>query len=127
MVAYIRNQGNIDTGTGDAEPQRQQTVTDESHKEGPTGESEPTRQQTVTDETHEEGPTGAAESVRPETVEADWPKGKQVQSAENKAVQGEDLESKTKDELYELATEADIDGRSTMNKDELINALRGES
>ncbi len=30
----------------------------------------------------------------------------------------------TKDELYERAQEIDIDGRSSMSKDELINALR---
>lgn len=30
----------------------------------------------------------------------------------------------TKDELYERAQEEDIPGRSTMNKDELIEALR---
>ena len=31
----------------------------------------------------------------------------------------------TKDELYERAQELDIDGRSDMTKDELIEALRG--
>ena len=31
----------------------------------------------------------------------------------------------TKDALYERAQELDIDGRSDMTKDELINALRG--
>lgn len=30
----------------------------------------------------------------------------------------------TKDELYDRARELDIDGRSTMTKDELIDALR---
>ncbi len=30
----------------------------------------------------------------------------------------------TKDELYERAKELDIDGRSTMSKDELMDALR---
>lgn len=38
---------------------------------------------------------------------------------------GPELESLTKDELYELATEADIDGRSSMSKAELIAALGG--
>lgn len=33
-------------------------------------------------------------------------------------------ENRTKDELYHLAQEKNIDGRSTMNKDELIEALR---
>ena len=35
-------------------------------------------------------------------------------------------EERTYEELYELAQERDIDGRSTMNKDELIDALRAE-
>ena len=34
------------------------------------------------------------------------------------------LDRKTYDELYDLATEADIAGRSDMNKDELIGALQ---
>ncbi|MDP0491222.1 MAG: Rho termination factor N-terminal domain-containing protein [Verrucomicrobiota bacterium JB023] len=33
-------------------------------------------------------------------------------------------EDRTKDELYERAQELDIEGRSEMNKDELIDALR---
>jgi DNA end-binding protein Ku len=35
-----------------------------------------------------------------------------------------DLEGKSKDELYELAKEADIPGRSEMSKEELVEALR---
>jgi DNA end-binding protein Ku len=35
-----------------------------------------------------------------------------------------DFESKSKDELYELAKKADIPGRSEMSKDELVEALR---
>jgi DNA end-binding protein Ku len=34
------------------------------------------------------------------------------------------LESKSKEELYELAKKADIPGRSDMSKDELVKALR---
>jgi hypothetical protein len=35
------------------------------------------------------------------------------------------LDDLTKDELYELAQESDVEGRSGMTKDELITALRG--
>jgi hypothetical protein len=35
------------------------------------------------------------------------------------------LDDLTKDELYELAQESDVEGRSGMTKDELIAALRG--
>lgn len=37
----------------------------------------------------------------------------------------EDLESKTRAELLELAREADVTGRSSMTKAELVAALRG--
>lgn len=37
------------------------------------------------------------------------------------------LEEKTKEELYDLAQEAEIEGRSEMNKDELVEALESES
>ena len=37
---------------------------------------------------------------------------------------GDGLEDMTKDELYERAKKADIPGRSEMNKDELVRALR---
>lgn len=36
----------------------------------------------------------------------------------------DDLESKTYDELMEIARDRDVDGRSQMTKDELIDALR---
>ena len=37
----------------------------------------------------------------------------------------DDMEALTYDELYDLATEAGIEGRSSMSKDELIDALEG--
>jgi hypothetical protein len=40
---------------------------------------------------------------------------------------GTELESKTKGELYKLASEHDIGGRSNMNKTELVHALANES
>ena len=39
---------------------------------------------------------------------------------------GGDLDSMSKDELYELAQERGVDGRSKMTKDELVAALREE-
>lgn len=36
---------------------------------------------------------------------------------------GEDLEEMTRDELYEMAQERDLDGRSDMSKTELVEAL----
>ncbi|ELZ05389.1 Rho termination factor N-terminal domain-containing protein [Natrialba aegyptia] len=38
----------------------------------------------------------------------------------------DDLEDKTVDDLQDLAAEAEIGGRSKMNKDDLIEALRDE-
>ncbi len=38
--------------------------------------------------------------------------------------EAENYEDRTKDELLDRARELDIDGRSTMTKDELIDALR---
>ena len=38
--------------------------------------------------------------------------------------EGEDYDERTKDELLERARELDIEGRSSMSKDELIEALR---
>ena len=38
---------------------------------------------------------------------------------------GGDLSERTRDELYEMAGEKGISGRSDMNKEELIKALQG--
>ncbi len=38
-------------------------------------------------------------------------------------VEGTGLEGLTKDELYELAQDRDLSGRSTMTRDELLDAL----
>ena len=42
-------------------------------------------------------------------------------------VRAQNLDEMTKDELYERAQKADIQGRSDMTKDELIKALRSAS
>lgn len=41
-----------------------------------------------------------------------------------KGGKAEKYEERTKEELYQKAKEVDIEGRSDMSKDELINALR---
>jgi len=46
------------------------------------------------------------------------------QEAGRKGGKADPYEEWTKDELYERAKELDIDGRSDMTKDELIDALR---
>lgn len=49
------------------------------------------------------------------------------QKAPNKQVpSAQELADKTKKELYARARKLDIDGRSSMNKDELIDAIREE-
>ncbi|GAA0873477.1 Rho termination factor N-terminal domain-containing protein [Gangjinia marincola] len=45
-------------------------------------------------------------------------------NAGKKGGKATDYEERTKDELYEQAKKVGIDGRSTMNKQELIDALR---
>lgn len=46
------------------------------------------------------------------------------EKAGRKGGEADPYEEWTKDELYERAQELDIDGRSDMTKDELIDALR---
>lgn len=43
------------------------------------------------------------------------------------AQEGDDLAEATRDELYDMAKQADIPGRSAMNKNELAQALREQS
>ncbi|MEO9503796.1 DUF7218 family protein [Nonlabens ulvanivorans] len=47
-----------------------------------------------------------------------------TKKASEKGGKASNYESRTKDELYQKAKEIDIDGRSNMNKQELIDALR---
>ncbi|POF28426.1 DUF7218 family protein [Roseibium marinum] len=47
------------------------------------------------------------------------------QSPSKKGGKAKPYEEWTREELYERAREVDIDGRSRMDKAELINALRG--
>ena len=48
----------------------------------------------------------------------------QCETAGKRGGQSPPYEDWTKDDLYERAQEIDIDGRSDMSKDELIDALR---
>jgi hemerythrin superfamily protein len=50
--------------------------------------------------------------------------GTEPETAASEADGAEDLEQATKTELYEMAKEADVPGRSTMTKEELAEALR---
>ena len=47
-----------------------------------------------------------------------------TENAGEKGGKAEPYEERTKEELYEQAQKVGIDGRSTMNKEELIEALR---
>ncbi len=49
------------------------------------------------------------------------------ESSDGSPVDPDGLESKTKQELYQRAQELDVNGRSTMSKDELMAAIRAES
>lgn len=54
-------------------------------------------------------------------------KSARIANTPNSGVKGgkaENYEDRTKKELYDKAKEVDIDGRSKMNKQELIKALR---
>lgn len=47
-----------------------------------------------------------------------------TENAGKKGGKASDYEDRTKEELYEQAKKVDIEGRSNMTKDELIEALR---
>lgn len=50
-----------------------------------------------------------------------------TEDASEKGGKQPSYEEWTKDELYDRAQELDVDGRSEMSKDELIEALRSDS
>jgi large subunit ribosomal protein L17 len=64
-----------------------------------------------------------AKAEKPEKAEK---AEKSSAKASEKAEASDDLEAKTLDELKHLATEAEIEGRSKMNKAQLIEALRAK-
>lgn len=74
-----------------------------------------TREELSTDD--EEETETLTEPGEPVPAEGDLPPD--AAAAEAQA----ELESQSKDELYETATELDIEGRSTMNKAELVKAI----
>ncbi|MEX2471606.1 MAG: Rho termination factor N-terminal domain-containing protein [Gemmatimonadota bacterium] len=72
--------------------------------------------------------TDRAEEIAARTVNKDR---RQEGRTPNKTTQGtgkpgKPLEDRTKDELYNMAADLDVEGRSKMNKDELISAIRGK-
>ena len=50
-------------------------------------------------------------------------RGRQARDAPKQTYGGVDVEGNTKDELYERAKKLDIDGRSSMSKEELAEAI----
>lgn len=51
-------------------------------------------------------------------------KAARIANADNPDHNSTPYEERTKEELYDLAQDLDIEGRSSMNKEELIEALR---
>lgn len=51
----------------------------------------------------------------------------QKQSRRSSSKNGRSLEAKSRDELYQQAKKMKIDGRSKMNKGQLVKAIRGAS
>lgn len=85
--------------------------------------------------TKDHGPTIKDDEAYEELREEGYSKGKAAAIANaqanpdmnpgKKGGEAPPYEEWTRDELYDRAQELDIDGRSDMNKDELIAALRG--
>lgn len=86
------------------------TFSDRAQGGNPLERAEPTVGDPIPNSTFADraGPSGAANKV--------------IEAADTKDV--DTLKELTKDELYELATDADIEGRSQMSKGELVDALR---
>lgn len=73
-------------------------------------------------------PTGRAKEIAARTVNK---QRREEGRTPNKTTQGtgnpnQSLSDRTKNELYNIAKEMDLEGRSKMNKDDLVKAIRRE-